>query len=85
MKIDAKLMGTRNIIVEIKAKDGKQHSKPVEFAQGDPRKPISKGNLLAKFRHCVRYSLKPPSWEKTEDVIEMVECLKYYRRSISIS
>jgi 2-methylcitrate dehydratase PrpD len=76
MKSDTRLKGTRSTTVEIKSKNGKLLSKRVDFAYGDPRKPIAKDDLLNKFRDCVTYSVKPPSSDETERIIEMVDELE---------
>jgi 2-methylcitrate dehydratase PrpD len=76
MSHSTKLKGTRSTIVEVKSKDGKLYSKQVDYAYGDPRKPIAKDDLINKFRDCVTYSLKPPSSEETDHIIEMVDELE---------
>jgi 2-methylcitrate dehydratase PrpD len=60
----------------MKTKDGKQFSKGTDVPYGNAKKPISKDDLLAKFRDCVTYSLKPPSHDDTERIIEMVDELE---------
>ncbi len=80
VKIDPKhpeLKDTPNsTIVEIKTKDGKQYSKRVDFAYGDPRKPIAMVDLVEKFGDCVSYSAKPISKAKVEEAINMVNKLE---------
>ena len=80
MKIDPKLKDARlETMVEIKTKDGKRHSKGVDFAYGDFRKPLPKEDLFAKFRDCVSYSSKPISKDKVEKIINMASRLEEAR------
>lgn len=76
LKNDINLKGTGSTIVEIKSKDGRLYSKRVDFAYGDPKKPISKDDLINKFRECVPHSAKPPSDSETEKLIQMVDDLE---------
>lgn len=65
-----------NPLVEIRTKNGGKYSRRVDIVYGDFRKPISRDDLLIKFRDCVTYSLKPPSKGDTEQIIEMVNELE---------
>jgi 2-methylcitrate dehydratase PrpD len=77
LKRDARLKDNPHAkIIEIKTKDGKQYSKHADIAYGNYRKPITKEDLVAKFRDCVSYSAKPVSKEQVEKVISMVDGLE---------
>ncbi len=58
--------------VEIRVKSGERYSERVDFPYGDPRNPISKEELIQKFRDCVLYSVKPIPKEKVDEVISMI-------------
>jgi 2-methylcitrate dehydratase PrpD len=77
IKSDPELKNTPfSLVVAIKTKDGKQFSKGVDVPYGNAKKPIAKEDLLTKFRDCVTYSLKPPSHDDTERIIEMINNLE---------
>lgn len=77
IKSDPKLKETPfSLSVSVRTRDGKQFSRGVDVPYGNARKPISKDDLLIKFRDCVTYSLKPPSHDNTELIIEMVNNLE---------
>jgi 2-methylcitrate dehydratase PrpD len=58
--------------VDIKTKDGKVFSERVELIYGNPKKPLSQADHLAKFKDCVRYAKNPLSPDKTEQLIKKV-------------
>jgi 2-methylcitrate dehydratase PrpD len=62
--------------VIIKYKDGREYSKYVEYSYGHPSKPISNEDLIAKFKDCCCYSVKPISERKQNRVIDMVTHLE---------
>ncbi len=58
--------------VEIKTVDGKLFSERTELIYGNPEKPMSSADHLAKFKDCIRYSKNPLSADKTEQLIEKI-------------
>jgi len=63
--------------VEIKLRDGHVlHSEQKGFRYGNPRNPITKGELVEKFRDCASYSVKPLPKDSVEKVIELVDKLE---------
>jgi 2-methylcitrate dehydratase PrpD len=59
-------------VIDIKSRSGRVYSEKVEIAYGNPQKPISVGDLTAKFRDCLLYAAKPVSQENQERLISMV-------------
>lgn len=70
------LKGPSPAIVEIKTKDGRSYSKRVDCGYGHPKNPMTKDDLLAKFRDCATYSAKPLSEDKVNKAIELVNNLE---------
>jgi len=73
-RVDAALAGQYGIaagVVEIKTKGGRVFSKRVDNAYGHPKNPISRENIIRKFRECVSYSAKPISRVKADQVIDL--------------
>jgi 2-methylcitrate dehydratase PrpD len=62
--------------VEIKTKNEERYSKRVDVIYGDPKNPITKYDLLEKFRDCVSYMAIPISKSKINKVIEMINTLE---------
>jgi 2-methylcitrate dehydratase PrpD len=58
--------------VIINCKNGKKYDKYVEFSYGHPSNPITKEDLISKFRDCCGYSVKKISREDQDRIIEMV-------------
>jgi len=56
----------------IKTNDGRVLSKLIETIYGHPRNPLSKQDLMAKFKDCARYAKKVLSPEKAESLIEII-------------
>ncbi|UCD08644.1 MAG: MmgE/PrpD family protein [Dehalococcoidales bacterium] len=61
--------------VKVIMKDGREFDVFTEIARGDPRRPISKGDLLAKFRGNIEFS-NTVAVENGEKILEMVEDLE---------
>ena len=62
--------------VEIVLKNGKKYSQEVPFAYGHPENPIKKEDLRKKFRDCAKYSGRPLTGERVEEIIKTVEDLE---------
>lgn len=60
---------SRPAIVQIKLKDGRQFIGRCDFALGTPQKPLSKEELLGKYRNCARLVLPE---KETEESIELI-------------
>lgn len=58
--------------VEIRTRDGKVHARKAEHLPGDPRQPVKRAFLEAKFRDCVSFSARPISGENLERAVEMI-------------
>jgi 2-methylcitrate dehydratase PrpD len=56
----------------LKTVDGRVFSKYIETIYGHPQNPLSKKDLIAKFKDCTRYAKKVLSPEKTECLIENI-------------
>jgi 2-methylcitrate dehydratase PrpD len=68
--------GTEPVQAEIRAKDGKKYFAEVEFPYGHPKNPISKSDLIGKFRNCAIYSVTPLSDRKLNEIIEKLDSLE---------
>jgi 2-methylcitrate dehydratase PrpD len=64
--------GVTQGIVEITNKQGKRYRGQVDIARGRPENPMSRDDLIAKFRDCACHAAKPLSRTKSERVIEMI-------------
>jgi len=60
------------VIVQIETMDGKVYSKRVDFAKGNPKKPLTVDDLVEKFRDCASYSAKSIPQESIERSIELI-------------
>jgi 2-methylcitrate dehydratase PrpD len=58
--------------VEIRTRDGRLHTHKVDHVPGDPRQPVRREFLEAKFRDCARFSARPLDAGRVERVIEQV-------------
>jgi len=69
--------GLQKAKVEIKLRDGRVlHCEQKGFRYGNPKNPISKGELVEKFRDCTSYSASPLPKDRLEKVIELVDKLE---------
>jgi 2-methylcitrate dehydratase PrpD len=62
--------------VEIRTKDGKLHARQAEHRPGDPKQPVKREFLEAKFRDCVSFSAKPIPARNIDRAIEMIRDLE---------
>lgn len=58
--------------VEIRTKHGPAYSRTVEFAYGHPKNPVSKQDLVDKFRDCAAYAVRPVPKANVDRVIELI-------------
>lgn len=64
--------GFAGAIVEIKTKNGRIHSRRLDYPFGSPENPMSFADVADKFKQCCHYSAKPISVENQDKVIQMV-------------
>lgn len=80
--------GVSRPTVEIRLKDGRAYSRKPDGVPGDPRHPVTREMLEAKFRDCVSFAAKPIAQtdvdraialvrdlENVSDVSEIMQCL----------
>lgn len=58
--------------IDITDRNGNVYSEEMKIAYGNPQKPISTEDLIAKFRDCLQYAVKPIPQETQEKVISML-------------
>jgi 2-methylcitrate dehydratase PrpD len=69
--------GTSPALVEIKMKDSSViYSKREDIAKGNPKKPMSWGELCHKFSDCARHGAKPVSQDSVEKAISLLADLE---------
>jgi len=79
VKLDPQLskVGEREpAVVEIKTKEGIVYSKRIDYTLGSPKNPLSKEELIEKFRSCAGFTAKPVSKENLLQVIQMINSLE---------
>jgi 2-methylcitrate dehydratase PrpD len=64
-------------ILEIMTADGKLLKRQPESVPGDPKNPVARELLEAKFRDCVSFSVRPLSANDIERAIEMINNLEH--------
>jgi 2-methylcitrate dehydratase PrpD len=60
------------VTVDIKTRDGKLFSRKVEILYGNPQKPVSHADQLAKFKDCIRFGKKSLSPDIIEQLIKKI-------------
>jgi len=68
--------GNPSTSVKVLLKDGREFSKTVDEAKGTPDNPLSKEEIRAKYRGCVKGVQSKADTEKTIEVVETLETLK---------
>lgn len=69
--------GAQYAKIEIKLVDGRVlHSEQEGLRYGHPQRPISKEELVEKFRECACYSIRPLPKDSVEEVLKMVSRLE---------
>ncbi|MFC2065876.1 MmgE/PrpD family protein [Chloroflexota bacterium] len=63
-------------LVELKTKQGQVITKRLEHAYGHPLNPITQEDLIAKFKDCAAYSVKPIPQGNLDELIDMIEHLE---------
>ena len=59
-------------IMEVETRDGRRHSKKIQFPTGNPRNPVEMDHCVEKFKKCLRYSRTPFSKENVNKVIGLL-------------
>ncbi|MBC8394020.1 MAG: MmgE/PrpD family protein [Deltaproteobacteria bacterium] len=63
-------------IVKIRLKNGKEYSRRVDFSKGQPKCPMSREELLTKYRDCAGVVMTMKSVEQSIVMIENMEKIK---------
>ena len=63
-------------IVEVTVKDGRVFHEEVETPYGSPKNPISRQDLIEKFRDCANYSVKPLGRSDIDATIAYIDNLE---------
>ena len=70
-KLDPTL-GSYSSRVELKTKDGKSYFAKVDVLRGSLQNPLTTEELIVKFKDCARYSKKPLSSSKIDELIAII-------------
>ena len=62
--------------VHIYTKDGKEYSKQVTYPRGDPHNPLSREEIIEKFRSCVEFAPRPLEKGKDDRIIQRIDELE---------
>jgi 2-methylcitrate dehydratase PrpD len=62
--------------VHIYTKDGKEYSKQVTYPRGDPHNPLSRDEIIEKFRSCVKFAPRPLERGSDDRIIQMIDELE---------
>jgi 2-methylcitrate dehydratase PrpD len=63
-------------VITIRLKDGREVSQRVEYFRGAPERPLSRNEVVEKFRDCAGMVLSADRVEATRDIVENLEDLK---------
>ena len=74
-EMGAGLVDPRGKLV-VKLRDGKIYSRQVDIARGNPKNPLSRNELIHKYRGCVRPSLSPEQTNKSLDLLLNLESIR---------
>jgi 2-methylcitrate dehydratase PrpD len=67
-------MGDRTTVTIVLA-DGREISETVRFARGSPENPMTRDEIVAKYRDCARLGLDPARAERALQMLERLEAL----------
>ncbi len=59
--------------ITVRLKDGKTYHKVSEIPKGSPGAPLTRDELLAKFRDCARHALAAEQIERVINIVEQLE------------
>lgn len=68
--------GRHGVILEVHARDGKSYSAQVLHAKGSDKHPMTRGEIMEKFRLLASRVLSPPRIEELEDTIQNLDRLE---------
>jgi 2-methylcitrate dehydratase PrpD len=71
-------------IVKIKLKDGREFSKRVDIAKGNPEKPLSKKELEVKFRDCAETIIGRDRVDQSIDMISNLDKIQDINQLIDV-
>ena len=63
-------------IVEITTASGQRYARRVDKALGDPTRPLTDAQLVAKFRDCAQHAANRPTPETLDQVIALIDRLE---------
>ncbi|MBI2846779.1 MAG: MmgE/PrpD family protein [Chloroflexi bacterium] len=63
-------------VVTVRLKNGKEYSHSVKLAKGEPSIPLSREELLAKYRECASFVLSPQDTERCLEMVSSLETVK---------
>ncbi|MBI4334610.1 MAG: MmgE/PrpD family protein [Chloroflexi bacterium] len=66
--------------VTVRLKDGRQYSRRIDHARGEPENPVSQEEIIAKFRSCAELVISPPDIEATIDSVLKLDSLRRISR-----
>ncbi len=66
----------RATIVSIKTKKGRQYSLQLNYPRGSRRNPMSREEIIEKFRSCFRFSDRPSLGANSEQIVKLVDELE---------
>jgi 2-methylcitrate dehydratase PrpD len=72
-------------IVRICLRDGREHSKRVDVATGNPEKPMSPDQIIDKFRSCAGTMIAPKNIDPLIDRIRQLEKLKNIKELVALT
>jgi 2-methylcitrate dehydratase PrpD len=71
-KVDHEFGVVSPVAVDIKTSDGKTFYKKAEVIYGSPQNPLSRDDVIAKFKDCASYARKPLPADKLDKLIEII-------------
>lgn len=61
--------GTMNAIITIKLMDGRQYTKRVDYAKGDPANPLTENELINKYTDCAKHAIAKENVDKSIQIL----------------
>lgn len=69
-------VGRPPAVVTIRTKSGEEYTRRVDYIKGNPKNPLSRQDLLDKFKDCAAWAKNPLSNAKLEKIIHFVDDLE---------
>ena len=60
----------------VKLRDGRIYSRKIDMAKGNPQNPLSRDELIHKYKDCVRLSLSSEDTNKSLDLLLNLESIR---------